>query len=252
MDCERTNYLLKDKPNHYGVCLLFYFSLNENKCAWKFNGSNSRFIPVLTSKIALNNLHINSATTILRLERINKHKFVAYSYEVASQIISSSLSEVDIQIETINQEILHELVELIFEFAQSKATVVVEQSINNLKSIFSKLGENGVKLLLFKSPAASEFLASINFLINLKYLDQVSISKETATSLFEHVVQTGIAKKNDSLLLLIKICGLSNSKSIIDKLIQDSIPKYDTTKEGLHDYHKHSAIIKENLNKILI
>ena len=235
IDCQRTNYSLKDKFNHYGISLLIYLFIIE-RC--------TDLVPFITSYDTIINIIYDSVASILNFER-SKKEGTSISYIADfDQILLKVLIKTDGF--CTYQENIFVLKEI---FLAKYKKVEVFQKI--LEIIKKDVKEEFLKKLLLAETNNLEFCKICEFLLQNKFI--LSFNQTDVDDLFQHTINSEIAVNSNCLLLLISLLGTNKSKISIKKCIEN-FNKLNRKEEETSDLQKDKNLdkIRENLEKIMI
>ncbi len=255
IECQKTSYSIKDKFNHYGISLLFYYSFFENRKPLliynDFNESNiclqKSFVPLISSKEVIINTLIDIFYSFIHLERVNEHPFVQ---EKNCIIYESFMKKKDFI--TKNHSLLNTklkenfLLELLLSNDDKFNPIVDLLYSNDKKSLYS---------IILNIEAYENVCKLLTRIQTCKIISKslYSLEDNEVTALFNTFIIKDFIKDDKILLSLIDVFGIKNSKKAfvhftskgIDELISSL-----TDKDIANQINKRKDKLNQLINKI--
>lgn len=278
-DCQRTNYQIKDKYNHYGISLLTilnlvyeFKSLNinfDNSCDTDSNETEERnenfdqLFPIISDRIIVIDSLFNSMASVMYFERNKTHTVVSYLKDY-NNLINGILKDKNLLIYGINcckkklnidyndeSNIIKNLIFLLKELLLSNKdnTGLKTDNITVFEIIFNYFDDNQ-KLLIIEKVLLSVLnkkeikdLSSTLILLKIK-LNTITNLDEVCDRIVPYLIE------EDTVLLLFKIFDKNLAKEMKEKLINKLSNSFNSLDEDKKIEKDKNETLKI-LNKIM-
>ena len=255
MDCQRTNYQLKDKFNHYGIILIAYYSLIERKKIVSLTENTkidlaSNLLPLTTDGKTLIKILLEIISAPLYLERKkNPHstKFVKDYYQISKEAVKI-VEKIEKMFSSSSFELeKNSLLKLFYE-------ILLENNKNNslkteIEWLVNKKNNHEIYIILNYCRTSEEFLAIADELKKMK-IDFTILSEKRKSIVFEYIITSNLALDSLVLLELINLFGKTSSKSIINDFLEGDRLERAYKKVDSNESEKNIKKIRENFQNI--
>lgn len=248
VDCDRTNYMLKDKFNHYGLCLINYFYFieriqlrnlvdfynNEKEIQNDDDIVLNSLIPYTVDHLAIIKTIISSFTSICKFERLRDHNISSNYVENYLFLVKDGLVYLNEEIKDImsndddSKEINEDIEKLLFEVLVCPNTSnsdVIGIIINELINYLTK----DTLIHIFKKASSSkEFTTLVTNVNNNLQLKEVikGITNDELYDIFYYLVESTYGENEDNILSVISLIGKNRCKEAISKIISCDIDDF--------------------------
>lgn len=249
VDCERTNYDLKDKFNHYGLALVNFFNLVDfHPVCDVLTGEELKtasLIPLCVSPSVIENIILMSVFMILRSENTEKHNFIADYRTFGFYFLSQGLRYVTRTSGLILGQML---------LCLDTVKTAPKQDIAVLEGFIALADQPGglavEALTAFENPR--DFVRVLDGLM-LTSLGKTLKEEAIADQVFEYIVKSSLIRDDSVLQSTVKALGVAKTQDRKDYYLKEGLDKLAEDKREEFDLlRKHKGDIATKLQKLIL